>query len=149
MVCGLAMVVAAQSGDPFLGTWKLNVAKSTWDPGPPLPTLVSTWEAVGNGEYKQSQDAVDDKGNKSNHQEVRMRFDQKDYPYVGGAGTPTTRSYKRIDARTFEYLVKVNGKVVSTNRVVVAADGKTRTITQTGTDVQGRSFKNVQLWEKQ
>jgi hypothetical protein len=33
--------------------------------------------------------------------------------------------------------------------VVVSADGKTRTVTQTGTDTQGRTVKNVAVHEKQ
>ena len=143
----LAVAVSAQAPDPWMGTWKLNVAKSTFTGPPPFNSLVSTWESVGGGQFKQTQDAVDAKGQKS-HQEIVLKFDGADYPFVGGA-QPTTRSYKRIDARTFEYVVKVNGKPVSNNLVVVAQDGKTRTITQTGTDGQGRPFKNVQLWEKQ
>lgn len=147
----ITLTVAGQAPDPWLGTWKVNFAKSTYSPGPPPPTptaaLVSTWVSLGGGQFKQSQDGVDAKGQKT-HQEVTLRFDGADYPFVGAA-QPTTRSYKRLDARTFEYVVKVNGKVTSTNIVAVAPDGKTRTITSTGTNAQGQAFKNVQLWEKQ
>lgn len=143
-----AVIVAGQSPDPWMGTWKLNLAKSTYSLGPPSTTnIVSTWESVGSGQFKQSQDSVDAKGQKT-HQEITLRFDGADYPFVGPA-QPTTRSFKRIDARTFEYVVKVNGQVTSTNRVAVAPDGKTRTITSTGTNAKGQPFKNVTLWEKQ
>jgi hypothetical protein len=43
----------------------------------------------------------------------------------------------------------VGGKVTTTSRVVVSADGKTRTITTTGTDTQGRTVNNVTVWDKQ
>jgi len=77
-----------------------------------------------------------------------VKFDETDSPLVGAA-TPTTRAYKRIDARTFEYVQKVNGKAVSTSRSVMSADGKTRTFTTTGTNAQGQPFKSVIIWEKQ
>ena len=144
----LPVALGAQAPDPWMGTWKLNIAKSTYSPGPPPMTpIVSSWESLGGGQFKQSQDGVDAKGQKV-HNEVVLRFDGADYPFTGTL-QPTTRSYKRIDARSFEYVVKVNGKVTSTNLVVVAPDGKTRTITQTGVNAQGQPIKNVMLWEKQ
>jgi len=44
---------------------------------------------------------------------------------------------------------KVDGKVTTTSRSVGAPDGKTRTLTVTGTNAQGQTVKNVVLWEKQ
>jgi hypothetical protein len=75
----VSIPVSAQGDpDPWLGTWKLNVAKSTWNLFQPLPPLVSTWTSLGSDQYKQSQYVVDEKGQKSNPQEVIMRFDGKD-----------------------------------------------------------------------
>jgi hypothetical protein len=61
----------------------------------------------------------------------------------------TTTAYKRIDARTLEALGKVDGKPGVTTRVVISADGKTFTATQTGTDPQGQAVKNVIVADKQ
>jgi hypothetical protein len=61
----------------------------------------------------------------------------------------TTNALKRIDDRTFEVMGKVDGKPALTTRVAVAADGKTMTATQTGTNAQGQSVNNVVLLNKQ
>jgi hypothetical protein len=144
------LTVAAQSPEPLLGTWKVNVAKSNYSPGPP-PTFrssVSIWESLGSGQFKNVNDSVDAKGQPFGHTEIIFRFDGADYPYKGTA-EPSTRAYKRIDGRTYEFVSKVNGKVTTITRAVIATDGKTRTLTTTGTDAQGQSVKTVVLWEKQ
>jgi hypothetical protein len=142
----VALTVAAQSPNPMVGTWKANIAKSTFQ-GTPPKTQTSKWEALPDGRLKNINDTVDAKGQTS-HNEILVKFDGTDLP-LEGAATPTTRAYKRIDARTFEYVQKVNGKAVSTSRSVMSADGKTRTFTTTGTNAQGQPFKNVIIWEKQ
>jgi hypothetical protein len=58
-------------------------------------------------------------------------------------------SGKKIDDRTVELTFKIKGQIVSLNRNVVSADGKTRTVTQTGKLPDGRPFKNVVVWDKQ
>ena len=44
---------------------------------------------------------------------------------------------------------KVKGKVLTTTRIVIAPDGKTRTVTVTGTTVDGKPLKNVLVYDKQ
>jgi hypothetical protein len=138
-----------QSPDPLVGTWTANIAKSTYSPGPPPTTKsdVSTWETLGGGQSRNTQVIVDTKG-LSTRTEVVTRFDGAEVP-MKGAAVPTTRAYKRIDARTFEFVTKENGKVTTTTRSVASPDGKIRTNTTTGTDARGQSVKNVVLWEKQ
>jgi hypothetical protein len=41
-----AGMVLAQ-GEPFAGTWKLDVAKSKYDPGPAPKSQTRTWDASG------------------------------------------------------------------------------------------------------
>ena len=142
----VAVTVAAQSPDPLVGTWKVNTAKSTYSPGPSPKSQVSVW-TMANGQLRNVNDATDAKG-QSTHSEIIAKFDGTDLP-LKGAPVPTTRAYKRIDGRTFEYVTKVNGKVIGTSRSVMSPDGKTRTITTTGTNEQGQPVKNVVFWEKQ
>lgn len=142
----MALPVAAQKPDSLVGTWKANLAKSTFTGAPPK-SQVSKWEALPDGQLKNVNDSVDAKG-QSAHSEIIVKFNGTDLP-LKGASTPTTRAYKRIDARTFEYVQKVNGKVTSTSRSVMSPDGKTRTFTTTGTNAQGQPFKTVLIWEKQ
>lgn len=142
----VALTIAAQSPNPMVGTWKANIAKSTF-PGTPPKSQTSKWEALADGRLKNINDSTDATG-QSSHNEITVKFDGTDLPLVG-ATVPTTRAYKRIDARTFEYVQKVNGKAMSTSRSVMSADGKTRTFTTTGTNAQGQPFKSVIVWEKQ
>jgi hypothetical protein len=56
---------------------------------------------------------------------------------------------RRIDASTLESVSKRGGKVTITQRNVVSADGKTRTVTTTGNDAQGQKVNNVAVFERQ
>lgn len=147
LVVVLGPAVSGQTPDPLIGKWRVNVAKSTYSgPPPTFKSQISTWESVG-GQLKNSTETVDAKG-QTTRTEIMVKFDGTDIP-VQGAAVPTTRAYKRIDARSFEFVQKENGKVTTTFRSVMAADGKTRTLTTTGTNAQGQAVKNVVLWEKQ
>ena len=145
--CLFALAVMAQSPDKYLlGVWKVNVAKSTYSPGPPPKSNMSTWDVVG-GQFRNVNEAVETNG-QATKTEIIVKFDGTDIP-LKGAAEPTTRAYKRIDDRTFEFVTKVNGKVTTTFRSVLSSDGRTRTATTTGTNAQGQAVKNVVLWEKQ
>ena len=54
-----------------------------------------------------------------------------------------------IDDRTLEFTVKKTGEVTITGRVVVSADGKTRTVTTSGTDPKGKKFNSTTVYDKQ
>ena len=45
----VGLELLAQAPDPVMGTWELNVAKSTYNPGPPPKSATWKYEAVGNG----------------------------------------------------------------------------------------------------
>jgi hypothetical protein len=72
-----------------------------------------------------------------------------DSPVQGAQAPNSTQSLKRIDARTFETLGKVDGKVTVTTRVTISPDGKMLTATQTGKNPEAQTIKNVIVAEKQ
>jgi hypothetical protein len=138
----------AQSSDPWIGTWKVNIEKSTYSPGPsPTVPAVVKMESAPNG-MKTTIDGVNPQGEKT-HTEAVADFDGKDYPVKGAPDPTATSSLKRIDKRTFENQAKAGGKATVTTRVVISADGKTLTATQTGTNAQGQAIKNVIVADKQ
>jgi hypothetical protein len=147
-VLAIAATAQAQASNPFVGTWKTNLAKSTYSPDP-KPTVPGTvkMEAVGDG-FKTTIDATDAQG-KPTHTETTWKFDGKDNPTKGAAAPNTTAAYKRIDGRSFEVTGKVDGKPTIVTKVVVSADGKTITATQTGKNAQGQTVNNVIVGEKQ
>ena len=128
-----------------LGTWKLNEAKSKLAPGLPKNTTV-TYEAVGDN-IKATVDGVDGNG-KPTHNEWTGKFDGKDYPVVGDPSSDA-RSYKRIDDHTLDLTVKKGGKVTITGKIVVSADGKTRTLTASGSDAAGKKVHSTSVYDKQ
>jgi hypothetical protein len=138
-----------QTPDPWIGTWKTDLAKSTFSPGP-NPTVAGTVkvEASPGGGIKITIDATTPEGQPT-HSETVGAFDGKDNPVKGAQAPNTTTAYKRIDGRSFEAMGKVDGKPTVTTRVVVSADGKTLTATQTGKSAQGQDVKNVIVAVKQ
>ena len=148
-VVAISVPAAAQAQETWVGTWKLNLAKSKYDPANLAPrSQTIKQEAVAGGGMKATVDVVDAQG-KSLHQENVTMFDGKSSEIKGAPDANTTRVYKRIDSRTYEYVQSVGGKLTVTVRTVVAADGKTRTITTTGKDAQGRTINNVVVYDRQ
>ena len=143
----LAAITAAQSKDPFVGTWRLNAAKSKYSPGPVPKSVTSTYEAAGKG-YKVSVRNEPASGPVQEYS-YSTNLDGTDAKMTGNNPNADTISVKRIDAHTLETVNKKGGKVTTTQRNVVSADGKTRTVTTTGTDGQGQKVNNVGVFEKQ
>ena len=142
-VCFVAVAVSFAS--PNMGTWKLNEAKSRFPPGASKNTTV-VYEAAGDS-VKVTVDGVDG-DSKPTHNEWTGKFDGKDYPLTGDP-TSDTRGYKKVDDRTTELTNKKDGKVTVTGRIVVSADGKSRTVTVSGTDAKGKKWKSTAVYDKQ
>jgi len=148
-VLAISIPVAAQAQDPWIGTWKLNLAKSKYDPANLAPkSQTIRQEAVAGGGLKSTLESVDAQG-KSTRTEVTTMFDGKSSEVKGAPDANTTRVYRRIDTRTYEYVQSVGGKLTTTVRTVVAADGKTRTVTTTGKNPQGQTVNNVAFYDRE
>jgi hypothetical protein len=132
------------ASDAQMGTWKLNEAKSKIAPGMPKNHTV-VYEAAGD-KVKVTVEGTDSDG-KPTHNEWTGKFYGKDYP-VTGDPTSDARSYKKVNDRTLELTVKKDGKVTASGRIVVSADGKSRTVTTSGTDSQGKKFKSIAVYDK-
>jgi hypothetical protein len=137
--------VTCFAGSPQMGTWKLNEAKSK------LVKSMGKNQAVvyapAGRSVKVTVDGVDAKG-KPTHNEWTGKFDGKDYP-VAGDRDSDMRSYKKVDDNTLDITTKKGGKVISSGRIVVAADGKTRTITISGTGPKGKKFTSMGVYDRQ
>jgi len=147
MLVAYPLASSAQVPQSALGTWKLNVAKSQYSPGPAPKSQITLIESVPDGGTKMSVDSVDAAG-KSIHNEITTMFDGKEAEWKGAAA-PTTRAYSRIDDRTFQWVERINGTVGVSGRSTISADGKTRTNVATGTGVDGKPVKNTTVLERQ
>ena len=133
------------AGDPQMGTWKLNETKSKFSAEATKNHTV-VYETVGEN-VKITADGTDKDG-KSTHNEWTGKFDGKDYPVTGDPNSDT-RSYKKVDDRTLAMIVKKDGKVTATGRIIVSADGTSRTVTTGGTDAEGKKVSNKVAYDKQ
>ena len=138
---GLTICLAS----PTLGTWKLNQAKSKIPAGAPK-NLTVVFEAQGDS-IKCTIDGIDGQG-KPTHNEWTGKFDGKDYPVTGDPNSDT-RAIKQVDTHTSDLTVKKGGKVTITGKAVVSADGKTRTVTLSGTDAAGKHIESTAVYDKQ
>ena len=142
LFAGAAVCFAA---DVSMGTWKLNEAKSKLAPGAAKNNTV-VYAAAGDN-VKVTVDGIDSDG-KAAHNEWTGKFDGKDYPVTGDPASDV-RSYKKVDDRTLEFAAKKGGKVTVTGRIVEAADGKSRTVTTSGTDSKGAKVSGTGVYDKQ
>jgi hypothetical protein len=139
---GYALCFAA---DPNVGTWKLNEAKSKFSPGATKNGTVVY--APAGDMVKVTVDGVDKDG-KAEHNEWTGKFDGKDYPVIGAAGYDS-RAYTKVDDHTLSMIIKSAGKVVATGKIVVSADGKSRTVTTMGSDPKMTAMNNTGVYDKQ
>jgi hypothetical protein len=145
LMLGSLAVAVCVAADANMGTWKLNEAKSKLNPsGPKNHTVV--YAAAGDN-VKVTVDGTDAAG-KPTHNEWTGKFDGKEYPVTGDA-TSDMRSYTRVDDHTLELTGKKGGQVTLTGRVQVSADGKSRTVTVSGTDPKGNKFTSTAVYDKQ
>jgi hypothetical protein len=146
---GAALIVVlggtalAQSSNPLLGNWKLNVAKSKGS----FKSGSTKFEAAGAG-VKVTVDLVGTDGTVS-HWTYTANYDGKDNPVTGNSPYGDVVAFTRIDANTTRITSKNGGKVTVTQTMVVSGDGKTRTVTTKGRDAKGQTVDTVGFYDKQ
>ena len=150
IVVGLVMVLAAgsasaQSSDAFDGAWKLNLAKSTYSPGPAPQSVTLTNEGT-DAARKITVDVTPATGG-SQHYSVSGPTG-KELPVVGTNPNADVYVLKRINGTTLEVQYMKGGKPTLKQTAVVSADGKTLTVTASGTDAQGQTVHNVAVYSK-
>jgi hypothetical protein len=136
----------ALAADNWLGTWKLNVAKSKYSPGPAPKSLTLTWESTADG-VKHTADGVNGEGNPM-HSEYVTTYDGKEVAYTGNPDADMSLA-TRIDDNAYENVWKKDGKEMIKAKVVVSKDGKTMTITQTGKNAKGQTVHNTAVYDRQ
>src|SRR6266566_5073902 len=129
LALALCFVAAAVcfAADGFMGTWKLNEAKSKIAPGAPKNSTV-VYEAAGDN--------------------VKVTIDGTDYPVTGGPSVDM-RSAKKVNDHSLTATQKKDGKVTTIARIVLSPDGKTRTVTASGTDAKGNKISSTAIYDKQ
>jgi hypothetical protein len=147
LLASLPLVLSAQI-ESRVGTWRLNLAKSSFSPGPPPQRQTLTYQAAG-PQWTALLQGIDASGKPINVDvnNLVINFDGRDH------ATPTvdyeTTAWKRVDAHTYKVIRKRAGKVVLTSTNTLSADGKTMTITTIGHNAAGQAINNLRLYERQ
>ena len=133
------------AADPTMGTWKLNEAKSKLGRGMGKNNTV-TYDKGMRGKVKVTIDGTDASGT-ALHSEWTGKFDGKDYA-VSGDPNSDMRAYKKVNDNTLNFTAKKGGKVTMAGQIVVAADGKSRTVTAAATTPKGKKVKMTAVYDK-
>jgi hypothetical protein len=137
--------VAAATADPIVGTWNINLAKSTFHPGPAPKAHTRTYTETAQGISLTFNGIAADGSPISGHS--TFKYDGKDYPI---AGTPDydTLVLKRIDSNTVKSKQKKAGKVIGSTTRTISKDGKVMTLASKGTRTDGVTFDDVMVFDK-
>jgi hypothetical protein len=131
--------------DLNIGTWKLNETKSKIPPGV-MKNMTVVYETAGDA-MKVTTDGTDKDG-KPMHTEWTGKFDGKDYPLTGDPAADS-RSYTKLDDHKLAIANKKSGNVTTSGHIVVSADGKSRTLSMTGTGSAGKKVSSTAVYDKQ
>ena len=146
-VCVFSVALVA-ADNPFVGTWKLNTAKSRGTAGTLSKESTVVFEAVGD-QMKRTVTGIDPDGKPVNTSGT-IPWDGKEHKVEGSGGPPMMVAAKSVNDRRVNVTVKnADGKVVESGHVEVSKDGKTMTATFKGEDPKGRKIDNVEAFDKQ
>jgi hypothetical protein len=143
--------------DPMVGTWKLNLEKSKFTSDYPAPKSETILIEQQDGGVKVTADPINFRG-KPAHVVYSLMFDGKDYPVTGapqdaefgfGNASADTVAVKRIDPRTVSVIRKQDGKVVSTQEIVISKDGKERISNWKAKNAKGEPITWMTIFDRQ
>ena len=139
--------VASAQGEIRVGTWELNLAKSTFSPGPPPQRQTLTFRAAG-PQWTALLQGIDASGTPINPDmnNLAITFDGRDHP-TANVDYDTT-AWKRSRGNNYEVIRKKARKIVLTSTNEISNDGKTMTITTKGINANGQPVHNVRVYDK-
>ncbi len=155
LVHAVLAIVAATSGvaiaeaaapDPVIGTWQLNISKSTFTPGPAYKSQVRTYSQSGQSIALVIKTVAAD--GKEVTSQTTYQLDGKDYPWTGNPDVDTG-AVKQVESNTAKFTLKKAGKVVQAGSRTVSKDGKTLTLKSKGTTAKGEKSEDVLVFDKQ
>ena len=139
------VMAADAAADSSVGTWKLNVAKSTFGSGVPPKSETRTYSATSMGTHVVIEQ--EDSAGKKSKAETLLTYDGQPQKIVGNADFDTVTT-KRVDKyETTADLIK-GGKVVGSLRRLVSKDGKSMTINQKVTRPDGTTETSMGFYER-
>jgi len=146
LTIGSAVIAAGTDADPVVGTWKLNLAKSTFGGGPALKSQIRIYSQSAQGTTLKMKSVSADGKETSTH--TTYRVDGKDYPTMGNPDFDSLAG-TQIDTNTTEFTLKRAGKAVGTIRRTVSKDGQTLTLNFVITNAKGVQLSQLSVFDRQ
>jgi hypothetical protein len=143
---GTAITASGANADPVVGTWKLNLAKSTFAGIPALKSQIRSYSQSA-GTLTLKMKTVSAEGKETTTQ-ATYNLDGKDYPSMGNLDFDSL-SGVQVDANTAEFTLKRAGKPIGKIRREVSKDGQTLTINYVLTNADGVQTSAVTVFDKQ
>ena len=142
---GGAPIAAAAGADPVVGTWQLNVSKSTFTAGQAVKSQTRTYSQSGDSISVDIKSVGADGKASTTH--TSYQFNGKDAPVTGNRDYDTLLP-KRVDSNTAEFTLKKGGKVVGMTSRTVSKDGATLTSKTNITTATGEKSENVLVFDR-
>jgi hypothetical protein len=146
IMAATAALHAQDADDPILGTWKLNLSKSKYIPGPAPRSQTRVYKRTSNGIFV-TIDTVDANGRKQPTIEFEEKYDGKEYP-IKGSAIGDALVLTRINNYLSEATMKHGGMVVATTRRIITDSGKTLMLIYKETDYE-RPVDNIIVYDRQ
>ena len=140
-----AASAAALERDPVIGTWELDVARSSFDPGPPLRSQTRVYERTAGG-VRFTLTGVSAAGTPM-RVEYTAPYDGKDYPLTGSPSVNSV-ALTRVDRLRADAVEKKDGAPKFHVTRVISPDENTMTVTSIGTNAKGTAIKNVLVFRR-
>jgi hypothetical protein len=141
-----AVVADSQAADPAIGTWKLNLAKSKFSPGPAPKSQIRTYVESAQGVMLTIKNTAAD--GKETTLTLTFKDDGKPQAVTGSPDFDMV-AVTRTGASTTHSTQTKAGVVVSTAERSVSQDGKTLTFAQKGTHADGVAFDDLSVYDRQ
>ena len=146
LTIGSAIMAAGSDADPVLGTWKLNLAKSTFGGGRALNSQIRTYSQSARGITLKMKTVSAD--GKETTTQTTFQLNGNDYPSMGNPDFDSL-SGMQIDTSTAEFTLKRAGKPIGKMHRAVSKDGQTLTINILMTNAKGVQISELAVFDKQ
>ena len=145
VLAAAGVVSAAGAADPVVGSWTLNVAKSTFSPGPAPKSQTRTYSVDADGVSVSVTGALAD--GTAISQESTFKYDGRAYAMKGAADYDAI-SLRQVNANTVKSIMMKAGKPVGTTTRTISAHGKVLTLSTKATDANGKPYDNTAVYDR-
>jgi hypothetical protein len=138
----------SQAADPFVGAWKLNLERSTFDANHNPQSGTMRFEAEDEDRILMTAEGISEKGERFSERPVQFTPDGRDHPVPGFPGLVVKTTLPSPGTIQTECR-RQDGSIVGQGTYAVSADGRSLIAKTSGWDSQLRQFEVTTVWDRQ